>query len=247
MPNAGDSSPDEPQRFFFVHVQKTAGTTLLIRLGEQFAPEQIYPDDSDGDKFGEMPQMNVDLLLERWPERRRDVRVLTGHFPLCTADLLPDPFTTFTVLREPVERTLSYLRHSRKLTPADQHLSLEEVYEDPDRTSRFIRNHMVKMFGMTAEEMTAWVMTGIDFTPEHLARAKERLATVDVVGIQEDFDAFCSTLESRFGWDLGAPVVANDTPHEPVSDAFRRRIAEDNAMDVELYEHARRHLAVRST
>ena len=82
MPNAGDSSPDEPQRFFFVHVQKTAGTTLLIRLGEQFAPEQIYPDDSDGDKFGEMPQMNVDLLLERLTpggEPDDDVALLAVH------------------------------------------------------------------------------------------------------------------------------------------------------------------------
>jgi len=238
MPIAGTPPPRDPQRFFFVHVQKTAGTTLLIRLGEQFAPEQIYPDDTDGDKFGNMPQMNVDHLLERWPTRRDDVRVIAGHFPLCTTELLGEPFTTFSVLREPVERTLSYLRHHRKLTPADQHLSLEEVYEDPDRMSRFIHNHMVKMFGMTAEEMTGWVMTNIEFGPEHLQRAKERLAGIDVVGLQEDFETFCQELERRFDWDLGPSVVANDTPHEVVSDAFRARIAAENAMDVELYEYA---------
>lgn len=245
MVTTGPSPTGDDRRFFFVHVQKTAGTTLLIRLGEQFAAEEIYPDDTDGDKFGIMPQMNVDHLLERWPERRRQARVIAGHFPLCTVDLLGEPFTTFTVLREPVERTLSYLRHHRKLTPADQHLSLEEVYEDPVRMSRLVHNHMVKMFGMTADEMTGWVMTGIDFTPAHLERAKERLGAVDVVGIQEDFDAFCAELEARFGWNLGPPVVANDTPHEPVSEAFRRRIAEDNAYDVELYEFACRQLASR--
>lgn len=247
MPSPGTTAPDDIERFFFVHVQKTAGTTLLIRLGEQFAPEQIYPDDSDGDKFGIMPQMNVDHLVERWPERRGDVRVVTGHFPLCTAELLGDPFRTFTVLREPVERTLSFLRHHRKLTPADAHLSLEEIYEDPLRFDRLVHNHMVKMFALTTEDMTGWLMTTVDFRPEHLERAKERLATVDVVGIQEDFEPFCHELERRFGWDLGPPVVANDTPHEAVSDAFRARIAEDNALDIELYEFAAAHLRPSST
>jgi hypothetical protein len=149
------------------------------------------------------------------------------------------------VLREPVERTLSYLRHHRKLTPGDAHLSLEEVYEDPLRYDRLVHNHMVKMLGMTAEEMTAWVMTTVDFTPAHLERAKQQLAAVDVVGVQEDFEPFCAELEARFGWDLGPPVVANDTPHEPVSDAFRQRIASDNALDVELYRYACELVAAR--
>jgi len=239
------SGPDGRRTFFFVHVQKTAGTTLLIRLGNQFPPSANYPDDSDGDKFGIMPQMNVDHLVERWPERCREVEVIAGHFPLCTAELLGGGFTTFTVLREPVERTLSYLRHHRKLTPADQHLSLEEVYEDPLRFDRLVHNHMVKMFAMTTEEMTGWVMTTVEFTPEHLERAKERLVSVDVVGLQEDFEPFCSELEDRFGWDLGEPVVANDTPHEEVSNAFRARIAADSALDVELYEFARDLVASR--
>jgi hypothetical protein len=238
MSNPGATTTDDTRRFFFVHVQKTAGTTLLIRLGEQFAPHEIYPDDTDGDKFGIMPQMNVDHLVERWPARRGDVRVIAGHFPLCTADLLGDEFTTFTVLREPVERTLSYLRHHRKLTPADKHLSLEEIYADRDRFHRLVHNHMVKMFSLTTDEMTAWFMTNVAFTPEHLERAKQRLTGVDVVGVQEHFERFCGELETRFGWDLGPPVIANDTEHEPVSDAFRERIAEDNALDIELYEFA---------
>lgn len=246
MASQSRAAADDVERFFFVHVQKTAGTTLLIRLGNQFAPEQIYPDDTDGDKFGIMPQMNVDHLVERWPTRRTDVRVIAGHFPLCTADLLGDRFTTFTVLREPVERTLSYLRHHRKLTPEDQHRSLEEIYDDPLRFERMVHNHMVKMFALTTEDMTGWMMTRVDFTDAHLERAKARLATVDVVGLQEDFEPFCTELTNRFGWDLGPAVVANDTPHEPVSDDFRARIAADNALDVALYEHAAT-IAVRAT
>ena len=241
------SGSDAPQRFFFVHVQKTAGTTLLIRLGETFAPEQIFPDETDGEMWGNMPQINVDNLVERWPARREQVKVVVGHFPACTAELLGDPFTTFTVLREPVERTLSYLRHHRKVTPEDHDKSLEEIYEDPLRMERLVHNHMVKMFALTVDDMTAWLMTPVDFTPEHLERAKRRLASIDAVGLQEDFETFCRELEDRFGWDLGPAVIANDTPHgDPVSEAFRRRIAEDNHYDVELYEFARELVAERA-
>ncbi len=57
------------------------------------------------------------LLLERWKARRDEIRVVTGHFPLCVTELLDADFATFTVLRDPVERTLSYLRHHRDTTP----------------------------------------------------------------------------------------------------------------------------------
>jgi hypothetical protein len=142
------------------------------------------------------------------------------------------------VLREPVERTLSYLRHHRKLTPTDRDKRLEEIYEDPFRFEALLHNHMVKMFGLTTAEMTGGMLTEVEFTPEHLARAKHGLQRVDVVGVQENFEAFCRQLERQFGWPLGVPFYANRTKPVDVSESFRARIAADNAMDVELYEYA---------
>jgi len=235
----------EPQRFFFVHVQKTAGTSLLIRLGNQFTESQIYPDDSDGDKFGEMPQFDIGQLQARWAVRAPEIRVVTGHFPLCTAELLGVPFTTFTVLRDPVERTLSYLRHHRKIIKDARQQTLEEIYDDPLRFDGLVHNHMVKMFSLRTEEMTGGAMTKVSFTREHLARAQVGLTSVDVVGLQEDFEDFCAELERRFHWELGAPIVANHTEPAEVSDALRDRIAEDNALDIELYEFGRTLVADR--
>ena len=106
---------------------------------------------------------------------------MTGHFPLCTADLLDASFTTLTVLRDPVERTLSNLRHYREETPAEADRSLEHLYDDPIRFE-IVHNHMVKMFSLSSDEMTDGAMTPVRFTPERLTKAKERLATVDVVG-----------------------------------------------------------------
>jgi hypothetical protein len=226
-------------RFFFVHVQKTAGTALFKRLKRHFGDRAVYPDASDGDVVADVPQLSVDVLQARWRVRRDEIRVVTGHFPLCTTELLGERFTTLTVLREPVERTLSYLRHHRMLTPADREKPLEVVYEDEFRYQTLIHNHMVKMFSLTPREMTDGALTPVRFTPAHLDRAKQQLTTVNLIGLQEDFEEFCDDLQQRLGWNLGGPLQANRTEPAEVSISFRDRIAEDNSMDVELYEHAR--------
>jgi len=60
-----------------------------------------------------------------------------------------------------------------------------------------------------------------------------------VLGLQDELEAFCTELTARFGWDMGAPLHANRTAAENVPVALRRRIAADNALDAELWEHAR--------
>ena len=219
---------------FFVHLQKTAGTSLNFRLRHQFPRDAIYPQKVDE---GSVPAViSVDHLLGRWREHRDEIRIVTGHFPLCTTELLGGGFTTFTVLRDPVERTLSYLRHHRKMTPDDAHRSLEEIYDDPFRFHGLIHNHMVKMLSLTTAEMDDGMLTRVAFTPERLERAKENLAGVDIVGVHSRFDEFCDELARQFGWDLGEPQHANRTEPVDVPASFLERIAEDNAMDRELYE-----------
>lgn len=233
----------EPTRYFFVHVQKTAGIALYRRMRRHLGEAAVYPDASDGQPPDTV--LLVDRLLERWKVRKDEITVVTGHFPLCTVDLLGVPFTTFTVLRDPVARTLSFLRHHRERNVECRDMTLEEIYEDDMWFHGLVHNHMVKMFSLLAPEMTAGCMTRVDFTAEHLRRAKDRLASVDVVGLQEDFEAFCRELCARFGWDLGAPEFANRTESVEVAPALVERILHDNALDVELYEYARKIVAGR--
>ena len=219
---------------------KTGGVSLYRRLKRHFGDQAVYPAPSDGDPADVAPQLFPHILLERWRERRDEIRVVTGHFPLCTTELLDAEFTAFTVLRNPVDRTLSYLRHHRDTTPADSERPLEEIYEDPARFSPFIENHMVKMLSMRAPEMTNGMMTVLDLDRRRLRAAKRALRRMDDFGLQEDLEAFAGRLETRFGWRLGPPVHENVTRPTEVPDSFRRRIAEDNRLDMELYEHGRR-------
>ena len=187
----------------------------------------------------------VPHLLERWSARGDQIQVVTGHFPLCTTELLGGTWRTFTVLRDPVERTLSYLRHHRVLTPADADVPLEEIYDDPLRFDGLVHNHMVKMLALRPDEMAAGAMTVVDFGPQHLERAIAALEAIEVIGVQDELEAFCDALAARFGWALGPPQFSNRTRPVEVPESFRRRIAADSALDVALVEHARELLARR--
>lgn len=236
------------RRFFFVHVHKAAGTSLLVRLRRQFGREPIYPNQSDIDAAARVgalalaPTLLVSHLLERYRMRRDQIEVVAGHFPLRTPELLGDAFTTLTIVRDPVERILSSLRHHRQLTPEDRGRSLEELYEDPVRFEGMLHNHQVKVFSLTPDEIRRGdgVMANVGtFTPTRLGDAKRGLETVDVLGLHDHVEAMCDELSARFGWHLGDDVHLNSTEPVDVPRSLRRRIEDDNAMDAEFYDFAR--------
>ena len=229
--------PGNDQKFFFVHLQKTAGTTLFRRLKSHFGADSVYP----------MPQyrgdvaatLDVPLLVSRFAKHRDEIRLVTGHFPLCTTDLLDADFMTFTLLREPVERTLSFLRHQRQVAPEFADTPIEEIYARPLFRDGLVRNHMVRMLSLTVDEMTDGALTQVVVDVARLERAKQNLIErIDVFGIQEQFEPFCDLLAARFGWQLGRAHVANKTQPVDVADSLRQWIAADNEMDAELYRFA---------
>ena len=240
--------PDaEPHRFFVVHIQKTAGTSLRDRFRNHFPTEAIYPNGSDGKAL--VAVISVQRLLESWAERGDQIRLIAGHFPLSTVELIDAPFTTLTVLRDPVQRTLSYLRHQRSVVPEDRATPLEQIYDDPFRFDGLIHNHMTRMYSLSVEEMREadGALARVPYTPERLELAKEGLSRIDDIGLQSHFEEYCEHLGDRYGLDLGAPKVANTTEEMDVPEHLVERIRHDNAMDVELYDFAERLYRERRT
>lgn len=223
-------------RFFFVHLQKTAGTALLRRIRHQFGAEAVYP--RPHEQGAPDAVLDTDLLCHR-VNQSPTIRVITGHFPLATVDLLEGPYFTFTVLRDPADRVLSFLRHQSEVEPRFAGRSLEEIYDDPISTGPLVRNHMTRMLAMTAAEMTDGALTPIGIDEQRIEQACRALSErIDVVGLQERFDTFCLDLEQAFGWDLGEPVFMNRTREAPSSPELRGRIAADNAADIAVYAYA---------
>ena len=241
---------------FFVHVMKTGGMTLYQSVRDQLAREEVYPDpeldmSSDSWNSGPFRPFTIPYLLTLDEERRRRIRFYVGHFPYVACEMLRDELATITILRDPVERTLSLLRQLRRKAPfmdpsrypAMLSQSMEEVYEQANVFEGLVHNHQTKMFSMTQDDQPRGYMQVIDVDRSRLALAKEKLARVDVVGLTERYDEFLDDVTDRFGWVIDHSVKVNVTPttaDEPsVSETFRRTIAADNTIDLEFYEYAK--------
>jgi hypothetical protein len=224
---------DEQETLFFVHVMKTAGTSFLFYIREALTPARIFPADDDP----LTARFMLDELRAISPERRRGLRAYTGHFPAFAAELV-GASRTATVLRDPVERTISMLKQRQRLHTPE--MTLDQIYEDPSVFGPFIDNHQTKVFSMDPSDDPESYMDVIAIDQSRLDAAKERLAAIDVVGVQDDFPGLLRTAQDAFGWP--APrgnFQAFRSEEVPVPDGLRERIAADHPWDRELYGFAR--------
>ena len=87
----------------FLHVPKTAGQTIRISLKNAFPRRRVFPG-------------QVDAHLSTYS--REDLTrfdIFSGHFSWSLLDCLGPDVDYITILRDPVERVLSYYRHLRRL------------------------------------------------------------------------------------------------------------------------------------
>jgi hypothetical protein len=249
------------QTVLFVHVMKTGGTTVMRNLRQTFALDEIYPYRELDIRYDEgqldiKHHLSVPYLLALPEERRRRTRVITGHFPFVVHELLGGDLLTATILRDPVERTISLLRQFKRNQPWEDATglrpraarTLEELYEQPLVFDPLIHNHQTKIFSMTRDDDPQTYMDVIDVDRARLELAKANLATIDVVGLTEGYNDFLDDVEARFGWQIVRGAKKNATPAsdiQPVDPELRRRIAVDNAIDMELYEYAKELVQLR--
>ncbi len=140
--------------FFFIHVMKTAGTTLWSRAGMTFGRDAMYPDPQTDPISKVIDYYGVGGYLRLDPARRARTRFYAGHVPFALAHLTDPDALRISLLREPVARTLSYLRQCQRTFVEHRDKSLEEIYEDPWFYARFVENHQTKLFSMSEEEVT---------------------------------------------------------------------------------------------
>lgn len=259
---ASPSPRDPPPPVFFVHVMKSGGTTVTRHLRETYALDEIYPSAAldlrytDGD-LDLQHHLSVAYLQNLSPERRARIRVYIGHFPFVAATLLGPDVRTATVLRDPVERTISLLRQLKRTQSWEEEPDerrplarrpLEEIYEHPLVFGPLIHDHQTKIFSMTLADEPRSYTDVMHVDASRLALAKATLESVSVLGTMEHFDDFLDDAAGTFGWQIVRGARKNVTPeqdHAPVDPTFRARIARDNAIDIELYEHARSLVAAR--
>jgi hypothetical protein len=236
---------EAPARFFFVHVMKTAGTGFVRQLQRQFPAEAVYPCPAidwvgphDFDAY-----INIPRLLALTSERRAEIRMYTGHFPYYVAQEIDPALTTLSVLRDPIDRTISVLKHFKRVEERFRPCSLETIYEDRQIFRFFVENHQTKVFSLVAADNEQAINCGLTLDDARFERARENLARVDLLGLTEAYDDFVLAAQRRYGWwpggaELGTYVNVS-TEDWVVAPSLRDRIAADNAYDLALYEYAR--------
>lgn len=146
----------DPERtYFFLHVMKTGGTSMLRHIVDNFPRGQAEPDlrvELEKSGQGTDPTYgSLERLASLPDERRREIRIFAGHYPFMATGLVPTE-VTMTVLRDPVERTISLLRHTKRHERDKRDSSLEEIYEDPWIFPLLIRDYQAKLFALEPDD-----------------------------------------------------------------------------------------------
>lgn len=230
--------PNKPEPAVFIHIQKTAGTSLVHLAAEQYGVESII---SHGD------------YVDKSPLVYRNIPFVSGHFGYAYIEPLIPGRKIFTFLREPRERIISLYYYYRR-QPIDMYPihelaynnSLESFLElgfcDPLVRSR-IWNHQTW-------QLAYGYSTGFDrrfansFTEKQLlSLAKCNISKLDFIGLVEHFDCDVKTLSELLRWSsVCVPSKVNVTYNKKslneVSDKAIMLLDELTCLDKALYDTA---------
>ena len=243
-------------RVRFLHLEKTAGSSLIVALAAQFHPLQIH---SDTDRRGRSPE-------QHWRQREseaahRQAAAVWGHYDLPTLRRLDgdQPCFRFCLLREPRQRILS-LYYFWRSNEEEQSGSVRFAHEnrllpflrvqDPD-----IRNDVDNMY---VRRLTGLYATGsadpVRDAPEAaLAEALAALDGLDLVGISDRLGDSLSVLGRMLGFtppprtpqvnvqvnaERNALLPVRPTAREPHTPEIEAELDRLTRLDAVLYRHA---------
>ncbi len=224
------SEPELPsgrQALIFLHIPKTAGTTLNRIIEWQYNPLSIFTIDPH----------QIRATAERFKtfseQRRRRLRVVRGHVLFGIHEFLPQGATYITMLREPVARLLSsfHFIQRRPLHPLHRKLKEKGVgVEEFIRLTLSRQNLQCRLIAGVKGDVTCDERT-LEIAKEHLVKS------FSVVGICERFEESLVLVAKTFDWDI--PFYENrkvSKTRPKVESGTIEMIREHNRLDLDLYE-----------
>jgi len=239
---------------FFMHIPKTAGTTLSQILRQQYGEEHIFR--AYIGVGAATLQEHIDSLQLRLEKEDRDgnegdrtpaVKLILGHVGFGLHEILKRELTYLTFLRHPVDRVISWYYHQRRVPNAKYHQecqsrNLPEIITcfQPIPTD----NHQTRFLaGDTLREKLGLAGT-IPYGScdrELLEQAKENLCKYFLVtGIQESFDDSLLLLQNHLAWQNINYIPENVGSNKQIIDqSLIDFIQEYNYWDLQVYEYAK--------
>lgn len=246
-----DLQPHE--KLYFLHIQKTAGTTFYFTLDEKFDPEDICPT-----RF-----WRQFLKLAKHDLRQlRQYRLFRGHFGYTIPQFLRKPPVCLTVLRDPIQRSISHYEHIRR-EPKDrrhklvrgQNMDLKAFAQHPETRLAILNlqtrsisfdlgmKQIRKIRGFAARGVLGTVIEERS-DEEMLAIAKTRIDEFPFVGLVERFQDSLFLLSYVFGWyPIRQTRALNAAPKKisksDLSADVLDLLYDCNRLDLELYDYAK--------
>ncbi len=217
----------DQRALIFLHIPKTAGTTLNRIIEWQYNPLSIFT--MDPYRIRATPER----LKQLSEARRRRLRMVRGHFYYGVHEYLPQESTYITMLREPVARFLSayYFLQRRPLHPMHRKVKSERIgVEDFIRLTPQRQNLQCSLI--------AGIKSNGKCEESTLEIAKENLAkSFSIVGLSERFEESLMLIAKTFDWEI--PFYENrkvSKTRPKVESSAVEMIKEHNRLDLELYE-----------
>lgn len=224
----------------FNHIPKTAGTTMHRVLQRALGMERIHY----STVLGEHPEAvaRIAAELDRPLEGQHAVVAHTG---VGIEALLParHSYSRFTVLRDPVARTVSAYFHMHDHGGLPEGMTFERfLREEPLHT---FNSQTAFLAGLAARHhLGEGEIAAAAVDREALATAKAELAAHDVVGVTDRFDETLLLLRDAYGWGprqvlYRSTNVGRARHAAPPTPAELELARANNELDLELYEAAR--------
>ena len=247
--NPANAGADHNALVAFVHIPKTAGTTLNSILAREYARDETYEVMMRGMSLSVpkptiMPKPVISFSkihrLKSALRHRHRLRLICGHFDLSLGKLLPPDTQFFTLLRDPVERAISHYYHYRRLSTDPIHpLAMRSTLTEWVSSCGLVEMDNGQTRRLAGEITLPWGQV----TVQMLDCAKSNLArNFAVVGLTERFEESLILLHRAFNWPLHgftAQNVGNDRPSRTsLSEEALQAIENCNRFDLDLYQFA---------